>query len=154
VDNRVFGVFTDGFQSAENTSWLGKGIGMGSNVAAVLTTGTPDFLLAEMEWARVVLEFDPIFGLGFMIFRVFLSVHLVNTSFRAVKRGESLGWMLVPATVPLLVMTAMEQPTYLGFMVFGAGLCLAAGRECPSFSRQSDVPPISVPPEIAHAPAV
>jgi hypothetical protein len=27
-----------------------------------------------------------------------------------------------------MVMAIMEQPTFLGFMVFGAGLCLAAAR--------------------------
>jgi hypothetical protein len=44
------------------------------------------------------------------------------------KLDSPLAWLLVPAVVPLLFLSIMEQPTLLGFMVFGAGICLAAAR--------------------------
>jgi hypothetical protein len=36
--------------------------------------------------------------------------------------------MLLPAVLPILVLNLMEQPTFLGFMIFGSGICLAAAR--------------------------
>ena len=49
-------------------------------------------------------------------------------AFLALKRNEPLAWLLLPAVLPLLVLDIMEQPTFLGFMIFGAGICLAAAR--------------------------
>jgi len=125
---RVLGVVTNAFDSAGTGSWLGEGIGMGSNVAAYLQTGSLTFLVAEMEWQRVVLEFGPILGLGFMMFRVLICADLFSSALRALKRDSNLSLMLVAATAPVLLMNFMEQPTSLGFMVFGAGLCFAAAK--------------------------
>jgi hypothetical protein len=126
---RVLGVFDSGIKSGATTPWLGNGIGMGSNFAAYLKTGsTSEFPLAEMEWERVVLEFGPFFGLAFMGLRVGFAAYMLLVSIRAMKRNETLSWLLLPAVLPLLILTIMEQPTYLGFMVFGSGLCLAAAR--------------------------
>jgi hypothetical protein len=126
---RVLGVVTDGFASAQTVSWLGQGIGMGSNVAAYLTTGSQKFLLAEMEWPRVVLEFGPFLGLGFLMFRVYICWDLLISARRALRRGSGLSWLLVPATVPFLVINSMEQSTNLGFMILSAGLCFAAAKD-------------------------
>jgi hypothetical protein len=126
LDKRLLGVVESGLEATGTTTWLGEGIGMGSNFAAYLTTGSASFLLAEMEWERVVLEFGPIFGLAFMGLRVLVAIHIVFQSMRAMRRNDTLSWLLVPAVIPLILITVMEQPTFLGFMVFGAGLCLAA----------------------------
>jgi hypothetical protein len=128
LSKRVLGSFETGLESAGTTTWLGRGIGMGSNFASVSTTGQATFMLGESEWERVVLEFGPIFGLLFMGARVGFAGYIVVRAFRALKRNAPLSWLLVPAVVPLFLITIMEQPTYLGFMVFGAGLCLAAAR--------------------------
>jgi hypothetical protein len=72
-------------------------------------------------------------------------MYLILEGLRAMKRDDSLSWLLVPAVAPLLIMTIMEQPTYLGFMVFGAGLCLAAARSArlsttyPTYLRGTDL---------------
>jgi hypothetical protein len=123
---RVMGSIRDGLESATTVPWLGEGIGMGSMVASYLTTGSQSFLLAETEWQRVVLEFGPVLGLGFLLVRVFACYKL----FVLAKRASGLSWLLIPATVPYLILNTMEQPTNLGFMVFGAGLCIAAARTC------------------------
>jgi hypothetical protein len=128
LNNRVFGTFAIGIHSAGETPWLGEGIGMGSNFAAVATTGEAEFMLGENEWERVVPEFGPIGGLLFIGARVCFAIYIVLRAVQALKRNSALSWLLVPAVVPLLVMAIMEQPTYLGFLVFGAGLCLAAAR--------------------------
>jgi len=128
LSNRLFGVFESGIEAAGSTPWLGEGIGMGSNFAAYVKTGGVSFLLAEMEWQRVVLEFGPVLGLGFMFLRLLLAAWLALLGLRAMRHNDTLAWLLVPAVTPLIVMTVMEQPTYLGFMVFGTGLCLAAAK--------------------------
>src|SRR5579863_2924394 len=126
LSTRVLDVIAGAFDLARSESWVGEGIGMGSNVAAYLQTGSLTFLLAEMEWQRVILEFGPILGLGFMVFRILISVDMFLSGLHALKRYSSLSWLLAAATVPTLLFQAMEQPTNLGFMVFGAGLCFAA----------------------------
>jgi len=131
---RVLGLFGDGLRASDSGDWLGKGIGMGSNVAAVLVTGTKGFMVAEGEWERVVLECGPLVGLLFLGLRVGLCGYLILQAFGAVKRGSVLSWFLIPTVVPTLLMTAMEQPTLLGFMAWGGGMCLAAARRRPPYA--------------------
>lgn len=126
---RIVGVFERGFESAGVTSWIGNGIGMGSNFAAVLTTGNRSFLLGETEWERIVLEFGPIFGLMFLGVRVFAAIYIVVQASRALRRNNLLPWLLLPFVAPALVLYNFEMPTNLGFIVFGAGVCLAAAQK-------------------------
>jgi hypothetical protein len=128
LSTRVLGSFEGGLESVGTTTWLGEGIGMGSSFAAYLKNGSPSFLLAEAEWARVVLEFGPIGGLLFMGARLLFAGYIFLRAMHALKRNATLSWLLVPAVVPLVIMAIMEQPTLLGFMVFGAGICLAAAQ--------------------------
>jgi hypothetical protein len=128
INDRVLDTFKTGLESAATTPWLGQGIGMGSNYAAIVTTGAPWFLMGESEWERVVPEMGPFCGLLFLSARVALALYLLLCARRALSRGAALAWLLVPAVVPVVLMGIMEQATYLGFMVFGAGLCLAAAR--------------------------
>lgn len=128
LDSRLFGNMEGALDDAGNTPLLGRGIGMGSNFAAVSTTGDLGFMLGENEWQRVVAEFGPIAGLLFMGARVAFALYIGMRAFRALKRGQPLAWQLLPAVLPLLILNLMEQPTFLGFMVFGAGICLAAAR--------------------------
>ena len=125
---RVLGNMESALEEAGDTPLLGRGIGMGSNFAAVSTTGDVAFLLGENEWERVVAEFGPLAGLLFMGARVALAGYIAMRAFRALKRNEPLAWLLLPAVLPVLVLNLMEQSTFLGFMVFGSGICLAAAR--------------------------
>ena len=127
LNKRVVGIFQSGGEAAMVVPLLGKGLGLGSNFASS-AIGTRAFLAGENEWERVVIECGPVFGLLFMFARVGLAGYVVLRAYRAMRRNQVLPWLLVPAVVPLMVITIMEQPTFLGFMVFGAGLCLAAAR--------------------------
>jgi hypothetical protein len=128
LELRILGVFESGFESAGVTNWLGQGIGMGSNFAAVITTGSKSFLLAEMEWERIILEFGPICGLLFLGFRVVAAVYISVQATKMLHRNDALAWLLLPAVIPPLIFNSMEQPTYLGFAILNAGICLAASR--------------------------
>jgi len=125
---RVWGDFEGGFESVGVTNWLGQGIGMGSNFAAVVTTGAKGFLLAEMEWERIILEFGPICGLLFLGFRVVTAAYISVKATKRLRYNDALAWMLLPAVIPPLLFNSMEQPTFLGFAILNAGICLAASR--------------------------
>jgi hypothetical protein len=140
LSKRVLGAFQNGIEASGTTPLLGEGIGMGSNFASFMKTGTVSFLLAEGEWERVVLEFGPILGMGFMLLRLLLVGWLWLMGLRAMRQKDTLAWLLVPVAANLIIMAAMEQPTYLGFMVFVTGLCLASARAA-MLSAQSPVYP-------------
>jgi hypothetical protein len=110
---------------------------MGSSFASISQNGEFSFMLGESEWARVIPEFGPIAGLLFMGARLGLAGYIVIRALRALKHNSPLAWLLVPAVVPVMLMSIMEQPTFLGFMVFGAGICLAAARIGGQFNGDS-----------------
>lgn len=126
LDKRVLDVFERGLEASGETAWLGNGIGMGSNAAAVLQTGTQSFMLAEMEWERTVLEFGPVFGLAYLGLRACFALYLVWRCFQVLKRGNALPWLLLAAALPSILVSGMENTTALGLLVFSSGLCLAA----------------------------
>jgi hypothetical protein len=128
MSTRVFGIFAEGFKQADWSDWFGRGIGQGSNVAAFLETGERRFMVSEAEWSRVVLECGPIIGFALLGFRVAICLWLVGRAVVGLRRNDSLSWILVAAAVPVLGMMPMEQPTFLGFMIWGAGLCFAAAK--------------------------
>jgi hypothetical protein len=53
---RLLATFIGEPQVLDQSSWLGKGIGAGSNLATSLYEGTANFALAESETGRIVLE--------------------------------------------------------------------------------------------------
>ena len=139
LNSRVLHTVGEAFDPDDNTfSPIGHGIGLGSNVASVLQSGSSGFLLAEGEWARVVLEFGPLFGFAFMSLRVLFCANSALKSYRAIRRSSPLSWLLLAAVAPIILLQIMEQPTSLGFMVFGSGLCLAALSERRSRAHPSE----------------
>jgi hypothetical protein len=125
---RVLDTLVEPFVMAADVPFFGLGIGLGSNVAAEVKTDgeVAGFLLSETEWTRIVQECGPIFGLLFLGYRVMLCGGLIAAPLRLRRRNSALGLLLAAAAVPELFLNVMEQPTHLGFMAFGAGLCMAA----------------------------
>ena len=122
---RVLNASTESFSSAGSIPLLGRGVGMGSNAAAALTTGSVGLLLGEGEWTRIMFEFGPLGGSVFLLIRVLFGIVLAANSLRAYSHSP-LAWLLAIANTPLLLLGYMAQPTSLGFIVLGAGLTLAA----------------------------
>jgi hypothetical protein len=112
--------------SAED--WFGAGMGLGSNAAASLLTGTQKFLAGEGEFGRVLFEFGPLFGFAFMIARFMLSIMILGKALSRVRDHEPLAWFLVPSLFSLLAFGTLEQPTIQGFTVLTVGFSLAAIR--------------------------
>lgn len=134
----------------ESNNWLGNGIGLGSNVAAILLTGNADFLAGESEWERNIYEFGAVFGTAFIVFRLILSIIFTSWALMAARQREPLAFFLLPMTVSLIAIGIWEQATSQGFAAVYIGFTLAALK---SSARTSPVPstfPLHRPVRLAH----
>jgi hypothetical protein len=112
------------FESPE----IGYGLGMGTNVGAVLVSGKAQFLLAEAEWPRLVFESGPVLGLLLIVFRVWLAIWVGVQCIRYAAAKDPLPVLLISATFLGILNGPFGQPTVLGFAVSISGLALAAMR--------------------------
>lgn len=147
VDRTLTG-FTEGFSVFNRLPIGGYGLGIGTNAGAKFITGRAGFLLAEGEWARVLLESGPIFGLAFLLWRTALTLWLGYRSLVALKRAEILPLLLFSAGFVALLNGQFGQPTSLGFAVALSGLCLASMRPGALVATEPPSPlrPITEPP--------
>jgi hypothetical protein len=123
---RVGGTFLDGFEMIPEVPLAGAGIGLGTNVGAVRISGEKTFLIAEGAWGAAIGEMGPILGGLVILFRVAFGCLLVALSIWQAKKGNTLPLILGGAVLPTIFLGGTSQPTALGFLVFGAGLALAA----------------------------
>jgi hypothetical protein len=123
---RFFGGFVEPFGLISQAGFVGKGIGLGTNAGAALVTGSPIFLLAENEWARVVLESGPLLGFSYLAYRAWLAILIAFRAACGAKQGQLLPWLLAWNACLSVLAEQISQPTDLGFMVLAAGLCLAS----------------------------
>ena len=117
--------------TADQRPIWGLGIGMGTNAGAKILTGSSDFLISEGEWGRVIGEIGPLLGILFILLRVFISISLGVRSFREIKFGNSLSWILFSNVLITFSQAQWAQPTALGFSVFFAGILLASLKKQP-----------------------
>ncbi len=123
---RVFGDVYGGMLAIQNAPLFGAGLGVGTNVGARLLSGSLGFLLAEGEWARVVLELGPLLALPYLLTRVLICFALYSAAARSARGGNALPMLLFGACALLVLIGQFSQASTLGFAVVGAGLCLAA----------------------------
>lgn len=145
--SRTYTGFVEGFRVLDRLPICGFGLGIGTNAGAKFVTGSAGFLLAENEWARVLLESGPILGLAFICWRIALTFRLGWLSLRALGYGETLPIILFSAIFIVLLNGQFGQPTTLGFAAFFGGLCLAStkmGSEAPLLASAKFIAP---PPE-------
>ena len=127
---RWFGDFVSAWEAEREAAWLGAGLGVGTSVGAGLATGTRQFLLAEGEWARNILESGPVLGVAFIALRVGIAIVLLRRALAALReRDDALPVLLLAAGMMDLVMGQWGQATVSGFAVFTAGLCLASASD-------------------------
>ena len=128
VLERVAGGYVSFYPTLFNAPLLGHGLGVGTNVGAVLMSGKAQFLLAEDEWSRVVLELGPILGLLFVLYRIAIVVWIGRVAWRTAARRNPLSLLLFGCFFNSMLIGNLGQPTILGFTILTAGLCLAAVR--------------------------
>ena len=142
LDVRVLGAFKDGFDIANESPLFGLGIGMGTNIGAKRLSGALEFLIAESEWGLIMGELGLFLGTLYIVFRLMLSLYLINLGFKNAINGNTLPLILSAFVLPSLILGQTSQPTSLGFIIFGAGLMYAscnsaAGRLLPSIAGDS-----------------
>ena len=103
---------------------FGRGLGTGTNAAAGL--GAINGFYGENEWARNIYESGYLLGNLFLCWRMYLFYAVFIASVNQVKRGNYLPIFLWGASAELLVYGQLGQPTTLGFLTMGVGLCLAS----------------------------
>jgi hypothetical protein len=123
---RVFEGFDELRRIYPTAPFFGYGLGIGTNAGSKLVTGQSTFLLAEGEWARIVFESGPLFGLAFVIWRCGLTVRIALLCLQSVRRGNVLPLLLFSSGGLPLLNGQFGPPTILGFAVFTSGLALAA----------------------------
>lgn len=139
IFDRLFGGWDYLYSVLSSAPLFGSGIGMGSNVAARLSTGRLGFLLAENEWAKCLLELGPLLGLTFLGYRFVLAFALLRRSLRRLFRErDMLPLLVLCACASAIVFGQWAPPTILGFAVFGSGLCLAACQDEPEDEESLD----------------
>jgi hypothetical protein len=124
--SRVFDGFGELVRIFPTAPFFGFGLGIGTNGGAKFLTGQSTFLLAEGEWARLVLESGPVLGLAFLLWRVGLVFRIVVLCLQSVRRGNVLPLLLFSSSGLPLMNGQFGPPTILGFAVFTTGLALAA----------------------------
>ncbi len=141
VTGRVFGGGDYLASVLDQATLFGKGVGMGSNVAARLTTGRMGFLLAENEWAKCLLELGLLLGVAFLGLRFALAFSLLRRALTRLRaRRDPLPWLIWSASSVPLLFGQWAQPTGLGFAILGAGLCLAACQDDPEEEEETENP--------------
>lgn len=124
IDRFLGGLYT-ALENSVNQPLFGLGIGMGTNVGAMLLAGELTFLIAEGEWARIVGEMGPILGLGVIFIRVGLGIKIAYASFQKLSYGVLLPWLLVSIGFLILAQGQWAQPTVLGFSCFVGGITIS-----------------------------
>jgi hypothetical protein len=123
---RVLGDYYGWYFWLSEAPILGKGLGMGTKVGERLLAGSEDYLSAEGEPARVVIEMGPLIGSMYLIVRLLICVTLYQTAAKSARIGNSLPLLLFGACTMLVSTGQFSQTSTVGFAVLGAGLCLAA----------------------------
>lgn len=126
IDRFLGGMVGAFFNIDDSHAILGQGIGMGTNVGAQLLSGEVSYLISEGEWGRVIGECGILFGFLIVLVRINMTVSISIQSFKMLKKGDALPWMLLSFGFVTLLNSQWSQPTNLGFYVLIGGLILAS----------------------------
>ncbi|WP_331147225.1 hypothetical protein [Hymenobacter sp.] len=131
IGNRYLGGMVAALTGSSNTPFFGYGIGMGTNVGSMLLSGGTQFLIAEEEWARLIGEMGPLFGIIIIMIRLGFSVKVGLACYGKLSAGDFLPWILLSNGLLLIPQGQWAQPTALGFSTLIAGLLVASLRSVP-----------------------
>ncbi|SIS42710.1 hypothetical protein SAMN05421766_101880 [Zobellia uliginosa] len=123
--DRIFGYMFRGFVESRDVPFFGYGIGMGTNVGSQLMTGDRKFLIAEMEYGRIIGEMGLVMGSGIILVRLLFAIKLSLISFKSLKDGNLLPWLLLSVGLLILIQGQWASTMNLGFTVVIIGLAQA-----------------------------
>jgi hypothetical protein len=126
IGDRYVGGMVGSILGSSNVPFFGYGMGMGTNVGAMLLSGKTTFLIAEGEWGRLIGESGALLGLIIIFIRLALVAKLSVLSFKKLNSGDLLPWMLLSFGALNIPQGQWAQPTGLGFSVLVGGLIIAS----------------------------
>jgi hypothetical protein len=128
--NRWLGGMLEPIFDSHSQPFFGHGIGMGTNVGAMLLTGDNTvFLISEGEWGRLIGELGPLLGLAVILLRLGLSIKIAVLSYKKLMADDLLPWFLLSFALLTIPQAQWAQPTVLGFGTLVGGLIIASLRK-------------------------
>lgn len=124
--NRFLGGMISALSGNEILPFFGLGIGMGTNAGSKLLTGDISYLIAEGEWARLIGELGPLFGILVILIRSLFCFKLIVVCYKKLLSNDFLPWMLLSFGFLIILQGQWAQPTTLGFSTLAGGLILAS----------------------------
>jgi hypothetical protein len=103
-------------------------MGRGAAAMQTLLNGTQTMAAGEGELSRVIVEFGPVVGIGFWLFRFSLAAYLIGKAIMCARDHDPLALLLLPIALIMLFQGVLEQTTEDGFLVMGLAFSLAAIR--------------------------
>jgi hypothetical protein len=131
IGDRYIGGLVNSISGSNNVPFFGLGMGMGTNVGAILLSGKTAFLIAEGEWGRLIGESGALLGILIIFIRLSLVAKMSILSFKKLSTGDLLPWMLLSFGALNIPQGQWAQPTSLGFSVLSGGLIIASFRNRP-----------------------
>jgi hypothetical protein len=133
VFGRALYGFIDFTRLWDRTPVLGYGLGLGGNASTTLGVkidGGDPVSLAETDWARHIVDLGPVFGTGYIAFRIVLVLWLGMLVLKATRRGAGPLPLLLFAYAGyvLLLGQVTGQGAVNAYAWLFTGLCIAAAR--------------------------
>jgi hypothetical protein len=126
IGDRYFGGMISAISNSSQLPFFGYGLGMGTNVGAMLLSGKMGFLVAEEEWARLIGEMGLLIGLLTIILRLSFCLQISLLAFYRLKYNDLLPWMTLSFALIAIPQGQWAQATSLGFSTVAGGLVLAS----------------------------
>ena len=104
---------------------LGSATRAGSALAVIFGSSS-SIGFVETSWSQPIIENGMIIGCAFIFWRMWMVKDLYLLSIKSISKGNYLPILLFGACGPVLLTGLYGQPTTLGFVAFGTGLCLAS----------------------------
>ena len=124
--DRFLGGMIGAVTQSDEIPFFGYGIGMGTNVGSMLLSGKVIFLIAEVEWGRLIGEMGILLGLTVIAIRIAFVFKVTKLAYKKLRYGDFLPWLLLSFGMLVLLQGQWAQPTSLGFSTLIGGLILAS----------------------------
>lgn len=126
---RAVGIFTSVFETLPRSTFIGLGIGLGSNAGIYLASGIRKFHLAENELPRIIEE-SGIIGVLYVGYRAWLFFWIFGSAIVATRRANNPLPLLLFSFGGILILVGQMtlQGTVNGYGWLFAGFCIAANK--------------------------
>jgi hypothetical protein len=129
--DRFLGGLLNPILGSSDQPFFGHGMGMGTNVGAMLLSGKTTYLIDEGEWGRLIGEQGPLLGLSVIFLRLLFCLQLLKAAYSKLQLADFLPWMILNFALLSIAQGQWGQPSSLGFSVLVGGIMLAAFKYIP-----------------------